>query len=263
MATGIAHRLHRCHMKVVVTEAPVPTTVRRMVAFAEAVFKGDHVVEGVRAERVTRLEEVYRIWEGGGVPVFVDPSADLRENLRPQVVIDAIMAKRCTGTALSMAPLVVGVGPGFRAGENVHAVVETNRGHNLGRVIWQGEAEEDTGEPAPVGGYTHERVLRVPKSGIFEALHEIGDMVDPEEVVARVHGIPIRAQIKGVLRGLLKRGIEVEVGMKAGDIDPRGKTEICFQISDKARAIAGGVLEAILHALLRDGGNNPFSLLKS
>jgi len=165
------------------------------------------------------------------------------------VIVDAIMAKRNTGTDKSHAPVVIGVGPGFTAGLNVHAVVESNRGHNLGRVLWQGEAEQDTGVPAPVGGYSEERVLRVPQKGRFKALHEIGDLVDAGEPVAQVDGIPIRAQIRGVLRGLLKDGIPVEEGMKAGDIDPRGERGYCYMISDKARAIAGGVLEAILHSL--------------
>jgi xanthine dehydrogenase accessory factor len=249
MASGIAHRLKRCHMRVLITEVAEPTTVRRMVAFAEAVFEGRHAIEGVEAVRVSSPEEALDIWKRGGIPLFVDPQARVREAIRPEVIVDAIMAKRNTGTDRSQAKLVVGVGPGFRAGANVHAVVESNRGHNLGRVLWEGEAEQDTGVPAPVGGYSEERVLRVPKKGLFEALHEIGDPVNVGELVAQVNGVPLQAQIQGVLRGLLKDGIRVEEGMKAGDIDPRGEREYCYVISDKARAIAGGVLEAILHSL--------------
>ena len=249
MASGIAHRLHRCHMKVCITEVPMPTTVRRMVAFAEAVYRGTHVVEGVEAVRVASPEEASGVWERGAIPLFVDPDARVREVIKPAVLVDAIMAKKNTGTDKSQAPLVIGVGPGFTAGLNVHAVVETNRGHNLGRVLWEGKAEDDTGVPAPVGGYSDERVLRVPEGGFFKALHEIGDPVEPGEVIAQVDGYPIRAQIQGVLRGLLKDGIRVEQGMKAGDIDPRGEREYCYLISDKARAISGGVLEAILHSL--------------
>jgi xanthine dehydrogenase accessory factor len=159
------------------------------------------------------------------------------------------MAKRETGTNKSYAPLVIGVGPGFVAGVHAHAVVETNRGHNLGRVLWQGQAERDTGVPAPVSGYTEERVLRAPKRGLFTTQHEIGDSVQVGDIVAQVDGRPVRAQIRGILRGLLKDGIAVEQGIKAGDIDPRGEAEYCYLISDKARAIAGGVLEAILHSL--------------
>ena len=249
MASGIAHRLNRCHMRVFITEVAAPTTVRRTVAFAEAVFQGRHTIEGVEAVRVSSPEAAYRVWENGGIPLFIDPEAGARKTIQPEVIVDAIMAKRNTGTDKSHAPVVIGVGPGFTAGLNVHAVVESNRGHNLGRVLWQGEAEQDTGVPAPVGGYSEERVLRVPQKGRFKALHEIGDLVDAGEPVAQVDGIPIRAQIRGVLRGLLKDGLPVDEGMKAGDIDPRGERGYCYLISDKARAIAGGVLEAILHSL--------------
>ena len=253
MASGIAYRLHRCHIKVMITEVAAPTTVRRMVAFAEAVYRGSHAVEGVKAVKVSSPEEIYKVWDNGGIPLIVDPEGKVREFIRPAVVVDAIMAKRNTGTDRSHAPLVIGVGPGFTAGVNVHAVVESNRGHNLGRVLWNGEAEKDTGTPASVAGYTEERVLRVPHKGVFKSLHEIGDLLEPGEVVAQVGGYPIRAQVKGVLRGLLKDGIAVEEGIKAGDIDPRGQREYHRLISDKARAIAGGVLEAILHSL-RDLG---------
>lgn len=249
MASGIVHRLNRCHMRVLITEVAAPTTVRRTVAFAEAVFEGRHTIEDVEAVRVASAEEAHRAWKNGAVPLFVDPQAKVLAAIRPEVLVDAIMAKKNTGTDKSQARLVVGVGPGFRAGGNVHAVVESNRGHNLGRVLWEGEAERDTGVPAPVAGYSEERVLRVPTQGLFKSLREIGDFVQVGESVAQVNGVPIRAQIKGMLRGLLKNGIEVEEGMKAGDIDPRGQTEYCYLISDKARAIAGGVLEAILHSL--------------
>ncbi len=249
MASGIAHRLNRCHMKVFITEVAAPTTVRRTVAFAEAVFQESHTIEEVEAVKVSSPEEVYRIWKNGGIPLFVDPETRTREGMRPELLVDAIMAKKNIGTDKSHAPLVIGVGLGFTAGLNVHAVVESNRGHNLGRVLWRGEAEQDTGVPAPVAGYREERVLRVPQKGFFKALHEIGDLVNPGELVAQVNGYPIHAQIRGILRGLLKDGIAVEEGIKAGDIDPRGEREYCYTISDKARAIAGGVLEAILHSL--------------
>lgn len=249
MASAIAHRLHRCHMKILITEVAMPTAVRRAVAFADAAYQGRQVVEGVEAVKVSSPEEAYGAWKGDRIPLFIDPEARVREALKPAVIVDAIMAKKNTGTHSSHAPLVIGVGPGFTAGLNVHAVVETNRGHNLGRVLWQGRAEENTGLPAPVAGYTGERVLRAPQSGFFKALREIGELVDAGDEVARVDGAPIRAQVRGILRGLLKDGIKVEQGMKAGDIDPRGEREYCYLISDKARAIAGGVLEAILHSL--------------
>lgn len=249
MASGIVHRLSRCHMKVLITEVAAPTTVRRPVAFAEAVYQGSHEIEGVRAIKVSSPEQAPGIWRDGAIPLFVDPEAKVRQAIRPTVVVDAIMAKKNSGTNKGYAPLVIGVGPGFTAGVDVHAVVETNRGHNLGRVIWQGQAEQDTGVPAPVEGFTDQRVLRVPQKGLFKARREIGDLVEKGEVVAEVDGRPVQAEIRGVLRGLLKDGIAVEAGIKAGDIDPRGEREYCYLISDKARAIAGGVLEAILHLL--------------
>jgi xanthine dehydrogenase accessory factor len=249
IASGIAHRLHQCHMRVLVTEAEMPTAVRRTVAFAEAVYEGTQTVEGVRASRVDTVEQAFKVWESAGIPLIIDPKADIRLELRPVVMVDAIMSKQNNDTTISHAPVVIGVGPGFTAGGNVHAVVESNRGYHLGRVVWQGEAEADTGVPAPVAGYSEARVLRTPCSGRFQGFRKIGEMVQQGETVAQVDGVPIQAEISGVLRGLLRNRIEVPRGVKAGDIDPRGERGYCYLISDKARAIGGGVLEAILHLL--------------
>lgn len=249
MATGIAHRLHRCHMRVLITEIAMPTAVRRNVAFAEAVYEGAQTVEGVKAVRVRSCDEAYAAWEQNQIPLFVDAEASIGKTLKPVVVVDAIMAKKSGVTKLTDAPVVIAVGPGFTAGVNVHAVVESNRGHHLGRVIWDGGAESDTGIPASVNGYTASRVLRVPQSGIFNTLRGIGDVVAAGEPVAIVNGELIKAEISGQLRGLLRNGIQVQQGIKAGDIDPRGERGYCDSISDKSRAIAGGVLEAILHSL--------------
>lgn len=249
MATGIAHRLHRCHMRVLITEIAMPTSVRRNVAFAEAVYEGAQTVEGVEAVRAVSCDEAFTAWKRNQIPVFVDPEASIREILKPAVVVDAIMAKKNGVARLTDAPVVIGVGPGFTAGFNVHAVVESNRGHHLGRVIWDGAAESDTGIPAAVDGYTASRVLRVPQSGIFNALRAIGDVIATGEPVANVNGELIKAEISGQIRGLLRNGIQVRQGIKAGDIDPRGERGYCDSISDKSRAIAGGVLEAVLHSL--------------
>ena len=249
MASGIAHRLHRCGMKVLITEVGAPTAVRRTVSFAEAVYEGFQTVDGVTAVKINKAEGVHVQWKNGNIPLFVDPSASIRDDIRPDVIVDAIMAKQNSSTRLSHARLVIGVGPGFTAGVNAHAVVESNRGHHLGRVIWDGQAEANTGVPAAVWGLTNERVLRVPRPGRFVALRDIGDVVKIGESIGQVNGDPIRAQISGLIRGLLPDGIEVWRGMKAGDIDPRGQREYCYSISDKARAISGGVLEAILHSL--------------
>ena len=260
MATGIAHRLHRCHMRVLITAITMPTSVRRNVAFAEAVYKGAHTVEGVEAVRAASCDEAYMAWKRNQIPVFVDPEASIREILKPVVIVDAIMAKKNGVARLTDAPVVIGVGPGFTAGFNVHAVVESNRGHHLGRVIWDGAAETDTGIPASVDGYTASRVLRAPRSGTFNALRAIGDVIATGEPVAHVNGELIKAEISGQIRGLLRNGIQVQQGSKAGDIDPRGERGYCDSISDKSRAIAGGVLEAVLHSLgdLKIHGDSKF-----
>jgi xanthine dehydrogenase accessory factor len=249
MASGIAHRLHQCHIRILITETEAPTAVRRTVAFAEAVYEGTQTVEGVKAIRVHNLTEAPRVWESGGIPLIVDPEAESRDEMRADVLVDAVMDKKNSSTKISDAPLVIGIGPGFTAGENVHAVIESNRGYHLGRVMWHGQAEPDTGVPASVGGYAEGRLLRVPRDGRFRAFKKIGDIVHQGEIVGEVEGVPIRAQIPGLLRGLLRDGIQVPQGVKAGDVDPRTERGYCYLISDKARAIGGGVLEAILHSL--------------
>ena len=246
MATGVAHRLFRSGFRVCLTEIAEPLAVRRAVSFCEAVFEEEKEVEGVKARRVCGEEEIRRAWAQGWLPLIIDPGANIRKILKPVVMVDAILAKENLGTLASDAPLVIGLGPGFRAGEDVHVVVETNRGHNLGRIIEQGEAEPNTGIPGNIGGYTWERVLRTPAEGVFRAKKKIGDAVQAGETVAEVDGAPVKAGISGVLRGILRDGIRVREQMKAGDIDPRGTRENCFTISDKARAIGGSVLEAIL-----------------
>jgi xanthine dehydrogenase accessory factor len=248
MATGVAHRLWRSHFRVCLLEIEQPLAVRREVSFCEAVYAGEKEVEGVRAVLVSLPREIPPAWGVGKVPVLIDPDGkETRQYLKPDVVIDAILAKRNQGTRLTHAPLVIGLGPGFSAGKDVHAVIETNRGHNLGKVIWDGSAEPDTGVPGEIGGYSVERVLRTLKSGTFRPQKSIGDPVGKGEVVAVVDDYPVVAAIDGMVRGLLREGIEVQTGTKVGDIDPRGKKELCSLISEKARAIGGGVLEAILN----------------
>jgi len=258
LATGVVHRLHRAGMPVVVTELAQPTVIRRAVAVASAVYEGQVEVEGL----VARLAESDQDPKGfkskplgfwGQVPVVIDPRGEVITRLRPTVVVDAIMAKRNTGAAITDAPIVIGLGPGFTAGVDVHAVVETNRGHHLGRVILSGSAEPHTGVPGPTAGFTADRVLRAPCEGAFTGQRRIGDPVEAGEAVAYVAGQPVVAKISGVLRGLLADGLPVKAGMKVGDVDPRGVREHCFTISDKARAIGGGVLEAILYLLRAEG----------
>jgi xanthine dehydrogenase accessory factor len=246
LGTGVAHRLVRAGFTVMVTELAQPLAVRRAVSFAEAVYSGHITVEGVTARLAddAMLGIAYTVI--GEVPVIVDLADDVVSRLRPAVVVDARLAKRNLGTRLDDAPLVIGLGPGFAAGQDCHAVVETNRGQNLGRVYWEGSAEPDTGQPEPVRGQAGQRVLRAPAEGVFQGHKAIGDLAQPGEVLAGVEGQAIVAPFAGVVRGLLHDGVPVTPGMKVGDLDPRGVREYCFLISDKARAIGGGVLEAAL-----------------
>jgi len=248
LASGVAHRLHRSHFKICMTEISHPLAVRREVAFSEAIYEGEKEVEGVRAKLISKPEEIESFWKKGNIPILVDPDAKKTGKfLKPDVLVDAIIAKKNLGTQISDAPLVIGLGPGFTAGEDVHIVVETNRGHGLGRMILSGTAEPDTGIPAEIGGYTIDRVLRTMRKGIFHPQKSIGDRINEGTVVAVVDDFPVIAKISGIVRGLLREGVEVKKGMKVGDIDSRGKKQSCFTISDKSRAIGGGVLEAILY----------------
>lgn len=248
VASGVAHRLHQCHFKVCMTEISHPLAVRRAVAFSEAIYEGEKEVEGVRAKFISKPEEIESVWKNRDIPILIDPDGKkTRKFLSPDVLVEAIMAKRNLGTQMEDAPLVIGLGPGFAAGKDVHIVIETNRGHHLGRMILKGAAEPDTGIPGEIGGYAMERLLRTMKKGIFHPQKSIGDRVNKGTVVAVVDDFPVIAKISGVLRGLLREGAEVNKGTKVGDIDPRGKKEACFTISDKVRAIGGGVLEAILY----------------
>jgi len=246
MATGIAHRLHQSGFTIIITEIAQPTMVRRTVSFAQAVFDDEVTVEGVSARRAA-MTEIGAALKAGYIPVVIDPEASCITKLKPQAVVDAIIAKRNTGTQKTDAPVVIGVGPGFMAGVDVHAVVETMRGHDLGRVYYQGAALADTGIPGEIAGYTVERLLRAPTAGIFTGNRTIGELVNAGDIVGYVAGTEVKAVIGGVLRGLIQDGLAVPAGMKIGDIDPRCRYEHCFTISDKARAVAGGVLEALLH----------------
>lgn len=247
IATGIALRLYRCHIQVVMTDLPAPTAIRRTVCFSQAIVLGRTEVEGVTAERAADAAHVEALLAQGVIPVLADPEGACRPALRPDAVVDAILAKRNLGTAITDAPVVIGVGPGFTAGTDCHAAVETMRGHTLGRVIYQGSALPNTNIPGLIGGYAGERVLRSPADGVFRQLLEIGAEVRAGDVAGEVAGLPMRCTIDGVLRGILPEGTPVHKGMKAGDVDPRCRPEYCTTASDKALAVGGGVLEALLH----------------
>ena len=247
IASGAAMRLWRCGIDVVMTDLARPTAIRRTVAFSDAIVHGETTVEGLRAVRAENAAEAKKLLREGSLPVLADPECACREELAPDALVDAILAKRNLGTKIDDAPIVVGVGPGFTAGEDCHAVVETMRGHTLGRVIYSGSALPNTNIPGLIGGYAGERVLRAPADGIFCQKLEIGAVVRAGDVAGEVAGQPMRCTIDGVLRGILADGTPVFRGMKAGDVDPRCKPEYCTTASDKALAVGGGVLEAVLH----------------
>lgn len=247
MATGVAWRLYQANLRrIFMLECPRPLAVRRGVSFCEAVYEGAKEVEAVEAVCCQTNDDIHGCWQGGKIAVVVDPLWRTLGQIRTHVVVDAILAKKNSGTDVSEAELVVGLGPGFASGQNVHMVVETKRGHDLGRIITSGSAAANTGVPGSIGGFTGERVLRAPAEGQFRTLREIGEQVKRGEVVGEVAGENVIAAIDGVLRGLIRPGSKVQRGLKIGDIDPRGIRTYCYTISDKARAVGGSVLEAVL-----------------
>lgn len=246
IATGIALRLWRSRIRVVMTDLERPTAIRRTVCFSQAIPNGETKVEDVTAKRAFDAANALALLERGVVPVLADPEGSCIPVLEPDGVVDAILAKKNLGTRITDARVVVGVGPGFTAGEDCHAVVETVRGHCLGRVYYRGSAQPNTGIPGLIGGFAGERVLRAPADGVFHQLREIGEQVKEGDVAATVDGRPMVCTLTGVLRGILPEGTPVFKGMKAGDIDPRCELEHCRCASDKALAVGGGVLEALL-----------------
>ena len=286
LATGIIHRLHRAGHRVIALETDYPAAIRRQVSFCEAVYDGSAAVEGVTARLVPALNnteiatETYSgindtpaahiasekwsrsaieaVLEAGEVPLLIDPKGESIELLKPDVVIDAIIAKKNLGTTIDMAPLVIGVGPGFTAGNDVHLVIESMRGHNLARIITDGMAQPNTGVPGNIAGFTSERVIHAPAAGYIHDVRKIGDIVQKGDEIARIYPdkgsydnalseyVPVNATITGIIRGLIREGYYFKKGFKIADIDPR-ESELtnCFTISDKARSIAGSVLEAV------------------
>jgi xanthine dehydrogenase accessory factor len=246
LASGVAWRLYHCGFKVFMTEIDQPMAVRRKVAFCEAIYDGSTVVEGVEARLARTAEEIFQLWGQKKIPILVDPQFEIRKAIDPAVLVDAILAKKNKGTSIEDAGLVIALGPGFTAGKDAHFVVETNRGHYLGRLLISGSAEPNTGVPGPVQGISAERVLRAPAAGTWESKAEIGDLVKKGDLVGSVEGVAVNARIDGVIRGLIRSGIRVSKDLKIGDIDPRGNKDACGTISEKALAIGGGVLEGIL-----------------
>ena len=260
LATGIVHRLFRAGFPVLVLETDSPAAIRRQVSFSEAVYDGTATVEGVTAERIASANRasVNHVLEEGRVPLLVDPEGSSIPLLKPDIVVDAIIAKKNLGTAKEMAPLVIGVGPGFTAGEDVDLVVESMRGHNLARIFTTGSALPNTGIPGNIGGFSKERVLHAEAAGYMKNIRQIGDIVEKGEEIARIYEkmtedgtfsgsyVSVEASISGMIRGLIREGYHFQKGFKIADIDPR-ESELanCFTISDKARSIGGSVLEAV------------------
>jgi xanthine dehydrogenase accessory factor len=252
LASGVALRLRHAGLSVFITERSQPLVVRRMVSFGEVINAGQIEVEGVLARRAGSAKNALAILSAGAIPVLVDPEAETRQELNPAVLVDARMTKNPPELGVEAAELVIGLGPGFSAGVNCHAVVETQRGHRMGRVIWHGSAQPDTGIPESVENQREERVLRAPLDGILSAYAEIGEHLEEDQVVAEVAGQKIRAPFKGVLRGLIYPGTRVWRGLKIGDVDPRDDPSFAWLVSDKSLAVGGGVLEAIFsHPELR------------
>jgi xanthine dehydrogenase accessory factor len=246
LASGVALRLHRVGYQILITELARPLVVRRMASFAQATFDGSYQLEEVTGKLVASSEEAIRAMEANQVAVMVDPNLQSKSEFNLVGLVDGRMTKKNPEQGKDLAPIVIGLGPGFIAGENCHAVIETNRGPYLGRVYWQGSAEPDTGIPDTVKGFREERVFYAPKSGTLKAYAEIGDIVEEGALVAKVDDAPVFARFRGVLRGLIADGLFVNYRTKIGDLDPRCDVKLCALASDKALAIGGGVLEALL-----------------
>lgn len=257
LASGTIHKLHRSGFKILVLESYHPTSIRRNVCYSEAIYTGKITIENITAIRVRSFNEILKCWQNNKIPIAVDPHGKFIEMLKPRILIDAIIAKKNLGTKINMAEITIALGPGFEAGKDVHAVIETMRGHNLGRVILKGEAMKNTGVPGEIGGYSKERVIYSPASGIIQNVKEIGDFVSSGEILAYVDSVEIKTEISGLLRGIIRNGSKIEKGLKIADVDPRcHEIRNCYTISDKARNIAGGVLEAILYFMNKNTETN-------
>lgn len=257
IASGAIQKLYRSGFKVLVLETETPSAIRRKVAFCEAVYEKEIEIEGIKARLVTDDEEIQECWDSDVLPVMIDSRGKVIERLKPLAVVDGILAKQNFGTKRSMAPITIALGPGFSAPEDVDIVIETMRGHNLGRIIEEGKASENTGVPGVIAGFGIERVIYSDYSGVITNVEKIGNVVEKGDVIAVVGDNEIYASISGVLRGIIRDGYKVKKGLKIADIDPRiSEKDNCFTISDKARNIGGAVLESILYLKKKKGIEN-------
>ncbi|HEY8892160.1 MAG TPA: selenium-dependent molybdenum cofactor biosynthesis protein YqeB [Clostridium sp.] len=255
LASATIQKLYRSGFRVLVLEVPEPTAIRRSVSFSEAIYESEVEIEGIRALHVYSISEIENAWSNRKVPVIIDAEGKYIKELNPKIVVDAIIAKKNMGTTKDMAGITIALGPGFSAGYDVDIVIETTRGHNLGRLIFNGEAAKNTGIPGNIMGYSKERVIHSTSSGVMKNVLGIGDVVKKDEVIAYIGDNEVKATISGLLRGIIRSGSFVTKGFKIADIDPRATENInCYTISDKARSIAGGVLEAILYLINKSKG---------
>ncbi|QVK20816.1 EF2563 family selenium-dependent molybdenum hydroxylase system protein [Mycoplasmatota bacterium] len=248
LASGIIYKLNKSGFKIIALEIDNPTSIRRKVSFSEAIYDEVCNVEDLEAVKCKTIEEVKECLDDDNVAVMVDPKVEILNEIKPIALVDSILAKKNIGTRIDMADIVIGVGPGFYASSDSHAVIETKRGHDLGKIYYKGSAKENTGVPGDIAGYSKERVFHSPADGIINNYVKIGDIVEKNEKIFSVNGIDVLAPFSGVIRGVIKNGFKVHEGMKVADIDPRlDEVKNCITISEKARCIAGGVLEAILN----------------
>lgn len=247
IASGIGHKLHRSGFRVLMLEIAKPLVIRRTVSFATAILENEAVVEDIKAVKVNDVEGIYKAWQANNIAIMVDAECKILNKIKADVLVDAILAKKNLGTYREMAAITIAAGPGFNAGEDVDVVIETHRGHNLARLIFNGYAQEDTGVPGLIIGFGKERLIKSPINGKINNILEIGAQVSKGQIIAYVGNEPVFATLDGVLRGLITNNLEVRKGLKIGDIDPRAIKEYCYTISEKARAVGGGVLEAILY----------------
>ena len=250
IASGTINRLHNMGFKVLVLEIPNPNFIRRKVCYGEAVYEGEFTLENAVSKFAHNLEEIYSIWEEGKIPVYIDPDMKILQEIHPDALVDGILAKKNLGMSKDLAPITIALGPGFEAGKDADAVIETNRGHNLGRIIYEGRASENTGIPGIINGYGRERVIYAPASGILKIVHDIGSVVKKDEIIAYIDDKPVYASLTGLIRGMIREGSFVNEGLKISDIDPReDQLKNCWTISDKARTISGGTAEALFFLL--------------
>lgn len=250
IASGTINRLHRMGFKVLVLEIPNPNFIRRKVCYGEAVYEKEFLLEGAVSKLAHNLEEIKNIWAEGKIPVYIDSEMKILKELKADILVDAIIAKKNLGMSKDLAPITIALGPGFEAGKDADVVIETDRGHNLGRLIFEGKASENTGVPGIIQGYGRERVIYANADGVLKIVHDIGSVVKKDDVIAYIGETPVLASLTGLIRGMIREGSVVKKGLKISDIDPReNQLKNCYTISDKARTISGGVAEAIFYLL--------------